>query len=81
MKPSQSRCPCARRSGDLRDDYNTVRPHSGLGNLAPSIYAKLSAPGLQRAGALELTEGSAPHPVASQSHQSSTDVGTLLIAG
>ena len=23
-----------------KDDYNTVRPHSGLGNLAPSIYAE-----------------------------------------
>src|SRR5213078_4803766 len=27
-----------------KDDYNTVRPHSGVGNLAPSIYAGLSAP-------------------------------------
>ena len=23
-----------------KDDYNTVRPHSGVGNLAPSIYAR-----------------------------------------
>jgi hypothetical protein len=27
-----------------KDDYNTVRPHSGLGNLAPSIYAGLRLP-------------------------------------
>jgi putative transposase len=27
-----------------KDDYNTIRPHSGLGNLAPVAYAKLSAP-------------------------------------
>ena len=26
------------------EDYNTVRPHSGLGNLTPAAYAKLSAP-------------------------------------
>src|SRR3979490_1346278 len=26
-----------------REDYNTVRPHSALGNLPPAIYAKLSA--------------------------------------
>ena len=27
-----------------RLDYNTIRPHSSLGNLAPADYAKLSAP-------------------------------------
>ena len=63
------------------DDYNTVRPHSGLGNLPPATYAQLSAPGMQRAGALELPMGSAPRPVASPSHQGSNDAGTLLIAG
>ena len=31
-----------------KDDYNTVRPHSALGNLAPAIYAKLSVPAMQR---------------------------------
>jgi putative transposase len=25
-----------------KHDYNTVRPHSGLGNLPPAVYAKLS---------------------------------------
>jgi hypothetical protein len=30
-----------------KDDYNTVRPHSALGNLAPAIYAKLSVPAMQ----------------------------------
>jgi putative transposase len=64
-----------------RDDYNTVRPHSGVGNLPPATYAKLSAPDLQRDGALSLPEGSAPRPVASPSHQGSNDARTLLIAG
>ena len=36
----------------MEDDYNTVRPHSGLGNLAPLIYAGLSAPKMQRDGTL-----------------------------
>jgi transposase InsO family protein len=31
-----------------KNDYNLVRPHSAIGNLAPSIYAELSAPGMQR---------------------------------
>jgi putative transposase len=54
-----------------KGDYNTVRPHSGLGNLAPSIYAGLSAPKMQRDGTLRYAEGSAPHPAASPSHQGS----------
>jgi putative transposase len=64
-----------------KDDYNTVRPHSGLGNLTPAAYAKASAPGKQQDGALRYTEGSAPRPVATPSHQGSNQPGTLLIAG
>ena len=33
-----------------KDDYNIVRPHSGLGNLTPAAYAKSSAPEEQRDG-------------------------------
>src|SRR5437763_14858085 len=61
----------------FQEDYNTVRPHSGLGNLPPTPYAKLSAPHMQRAGALELPAGSAPRPVASPSHTGSNEAGTL----
>jgi len=64
-----------------KDDYNTVRPHSGVGNLAPSIYARFSAPKMQRDGTLRYAEGSAPHPVASPSQQGSNQPGTLSIAG
>jgi putative transposase len=64
-----------------QDDYNTVRPHSGLGNLTPEAYAKASAPGPQRVGALRYAAGSAPHPVASPSQQGSNQLGTLPIAG
>jgi putative transposase len=64
-----------------KDDYNTVRPHSGLGNLSPAAYAKASAPGTQRDGALRYIGGSAPRPVASPSQQGSNQPGTLPIAG
>lgn len=64
-----------------REDYNTVRPHSRLGNLPPAVFAQCSAPRMQRDGALRYTEGSAPRPVASPSHQGSNQPGTLLIAG
>ncbi len=64
-----------------REDYNTVRPHSSLGNLPPADYAKHSAPDMQRDGALRYIEGFAPHPVASPSQQGSNQPGTLLIAG
>jgi len=29
-------------------DYNTVRPHSAIGNLPPAVYAKLGDPAMQR---------------------------------
>jgi putative transposase len=64
-----------------KNDYNLVRPHSAIGNLAPSIYAELSASGTQRVGALRYTEGSAPRPVAPPSHQGSNVARTLSIPG
>jgi putative transposase len=63
-----------------KDDYNTVRPHSGLGNLAPADYAKRSVPDVQRDGSLRPT-GFAPHPVASPSQQGSNSEQTLPIRG
>jgi putative transposase len=64
-----------------KDDYNTIRPHSSLGNLTPTAYAKASAPKTQQDGALRYAEGSAPRPVASTSHRNSNQPGTLPIAG
>jgi putative transposase len=64
-----------------KNDYNTIRPHSALGSVPPATYAKLSAPGRQRDGTLELNGGSAPHPVASQSPEGSNDHRTLLPTG
>jgi putative transposase len=63
------------------EDYNTVRPHSSLGNLPPADYAKLSAPEMQRDGALRYIEGFAPRPVALPSHQGSNGARTLPIGG
>jgi putative transposase len=31
-----------------KNDYNTVRPHSALGNLPPAAYAEITAPGMKR---------------------------------
>src|SRR5579859_3470240 len=56
-----------------KDDYNKIRPHSALGNLAPEIYAKLSAPAKQRDGALRSMGGFAPHPVAPPSRTGSNE--------
>jgi putative transposase len=64
-----------------KDDYNTVRPHSGLGNLPPAAYAKLSDPAMQRDGTLRSLGGFAPHPVAPPSPMGSNEEQTLLIAG
>jgi putative transposase len=64
-----------------KDDYNTIRPHSSLGNLTPSAYATIGDPGTQRDGTLRYTGGSAPHPVASPSQQGSNEARILLIGG
>jgi len=64
-----------------KDDYNTIRPHSALGNLPPVTYANLSAPDMQRDGTLRYIEGFAPRPVASPSQQGSNEATTLLIGG
>jgi len=62
---------------DWNHDYNTVRPHSALGNLPPAEYADRSAPEKQRHGALRYVEGSAPHPFASPSLSGSNEVRIL----
>jgi putative transposase len=64
-----------------KDDYNKIRPHSALGNLAPANYAKLSDPTKQRDGSLRSIGGSAPHPVAPPSRTGSNEQPTLLVAG
>jgi putative transposase len=62
-------------------DYNTVRPHSAIGNLPPVEYAKLSDPAMQRGGSLRALGGFAPHPVAPPSLKGSNEERTLLGAG
>jgi putative transposase len=66
---------------DWKDDYNDFRPHSAIGNLPPSVYAKLSDPEKQRDGSPSLFGGSAPRPVASPSQLGSNDVRTLTSLG
>jgi putative transposase len=66
---------------EWKDDYNNFRPHSALRNLAPAVYAKLGASGMQRTGALELPRGSAPRTVAPPSQQGSNDQRALLSTG
>ena len=66
---------------DWMDDYNTIRPHSAIGNLPPTVYANLNDPAKQRDGSLELPRGSAPLPVASPSQYGSNEERALLPTG
>jgi putative transposase len=66
---------------DWRDDYNTVRPHSAIGNVPPADYAKLCDPAKQRGGSLRLLGGCAPRPVAPPSRAGSNDERSLPIPG
>jgi putative transposase len=58
-----------------KDDYNTFRPHSGLGNLTPAAYADRSVPDTQRDGTLRYVEGSAPRPVAHRAKWAQLNLG------
>jgi putative transposase len=67
---------------EWRLDYNTVRPHSAIGNVPPADFAKLSDPAMQRGRTLRsLGGGFAPHPVAPPSPQGSNEERILLGPG
>ena len=54
-----------------KHDYNTSRPHSGLGWLTPSEFANPNALCKQRPSGAVLPEGSAPMAVATTAHMGS----------
>jgi hypothetical protein len=62
---------------DWKDDYNQIRPHNAIGNLAPAVYAQISDPATQRGGTLRSLGGSAPRPVAPPSRTGSNDERTI----
>jgi putative transposase len=64
-----------------QNDYNTVRPHSGIGNQPPCTYARLTASTMQWDRTLRYVEGSASLPIASPSHTGSNDQRIPPIAG
>ncbi len=62
-----------------RADYNTARPHSGIGWSTPAAFAATFKP--RRAPTLRSIEGSAPSPVAHPAHQGNPNAGNELSAG
>jgi putative transposase len=66
---------------EWRHDYNTIRPHSGIGNVPPAAYTNAGVPAMQRDGTLRSLAGFAPRPVAPQSLVGSDSNETLLIPG
>jgi putative transposase len=66
---------------DWRHDYNTIRPHSGIGNVPPVAYINAGVHAMQRDGTLRSLAGFAPRPVAPPSLVGSDSDETLLIPG
>jgi putative transposase len=64
-----------------REDYNHIRPHGALGNLAPCVYAASSARDPQQAGALRYVGASAPRPVATPGPTGPNDERIPLTTG
>ena len=64
---------------DWRRDYNEVRPHSSLGYLAPSVYARALCGEAGRRAANP--NHSARRPLASGDHQGSDQPRTLVMPG
>jgi putative transposase len=66
---------------DWRHDYNTIMPHSGIGNVPPAAYINAGVHAMQRDGTLRSLAGFAPRPVAPPSLVGSDSNETLLIPG
>ena len=66
---------------EWRHDYNTIRPHSGIGNVPPAAYTNAGVHAMQRDGTLRSLAGFAPRPVAPPSLVGSDSNETLLITG
>ncbi len=64
-----------------RIDYNTVRPHSSIGNQTPAAFAAASVLAMQRGETLRYTRGFAPRPVAPIEPLGSNDERTLVPNG
>jgi Integrase core domain len=63
---------------EWRLDYNTVRPHSSLGNLPPVGYAKLGGPASQRDGTGRCAQSGASRPVPLQHRACKTQMANRL---
>jgi putative transposase len=64
-----------------KHDYNTQRPHSGLGWLTPSEFANRNARHQQRPTGATQPEGSAPMAVAPTAQMGKHQAATLPITG
>lgn len=63
---------------DWKNDYNTVRLHSAIGNVPPAVYAKLSDPVMQWVGSPELPWGSAPRLLHHRANKAQIKAGLYL---
>lgn len=64
-----------------KDDYNLVRPHSAIGNIAPFEYAKLHDPQCNGAGRLSCAGAPLPAPLHNRATMAQTIFGPNSLIG
>jgi putative transposase len=81
MKARQGQSSDCHALVNWKDDYNHVRPHSAIGNIAPFEYAKLSDPAKQRDESLELFGAPRPVPLHNRAGAAQTMFGLNSLIG
>jgi len=63
-----------------KDDYNTIRPYSTLGNLPPAVFAELSVPECNGTGRCATSRAPRPAPLHHRANKAQMKPGLSSLA-